>query len=451
MRSYNKTLYFSIGILIVYTVLFVTFIFYSISNFAFSDFYKRLELRRKLAAERLLNTDHSGDQQHLQTEYIENLFNQKEFMAEIDKQGNFRSIVEFPTDLSGQISKNGPSNFKDGKIFYSTNIYQKDGRNYLIGVSAENYFYTHHLAYLRNLLFISLLFACLLIIVISMIVKRSFLKPIHKIIKEVEIIGSESLYLRLNESKDKSVLNKLAATFNSMLNRIETSFETQKNFISNASHELNTPLTSIIVTADLALSKQRTDEEYRTALTRIMDAAGHLEKKTHALLLLARTGYEGNKINFKPTRVDQAVMDAELMVKQINNKFRIKTDFSLLPEDSMRLKVNGVLPLLHLAFSNIISNACKYSADQTAYIALGASKDKVVIVIKDNGIGIPEKELKHIYDPYFRASNTLNYSGYGIGLPLARNIIHMHNGQLRVSSVEGQGTTVTIELPSLFV
>ncbi|MGJ1268646.1 ATP-binding protein [Sphingobacterium spiritivorum] len=451
MRSYNKTLYFSIGILIVYTVLFVTFIFYSISNFAFSDFYKRLELRRKLAAERLLKTDHSGDQQHLQTEYIENLFNQKEFMAEIDKQGNFRSIVAFPADLSGQISKNGPSNFKDGKIFYSTNIYQKDGRHYLIGVSAENYFYTHHLAYLRNLLFISLLFACLLIIVISMIVKRSFLKPIHKIIKEVEIIGSENLYLRLNESKDKSVLNKLAATFNSMLNRIETSFETQKNFISNASHELNTPLTSIIVTADLALSKQRTDDEYRTALSRIMDAAGHLEKKTHALLLLARTGYEGNKINFKPTRVDQAVMDAELMVKQINNKFRIKTDFSLLPEDSMRLKVNGVLPLLHLAFSNIISNACKYSADQTAYIALGASKDKVVIVIKDNGIGIPEKELKHIYDPYFRASNTLNYSGYGIGLPLARNIIHMHNGQLRVSSVEGQGTTVTIELPSLFV
>lgn len=125
------------------------------------------------------------------------------------------------------------------------------------------------------------------------------------------------------------------------------------------------------------------------------------------------------------------------MVKQINNKFRIKTDFSLLPEDSMRLKVNGVLPLLHLAFSNIISNACKYSSDQTAYIALGASKDKVVIVIKDNGIGIPEKELKHIYDPYFRASNTLNYSGYGIGLPLARNIIHMHNGQLRVSSIEG--------------
>ncbi len=449
MRSYNKTLYLFIGILVVCVVLFASFIFYSITNFAFTDFYRRLDLRRKLAAERLLNTEHETDKQALQTEYIEDLLNQKEFMAEVDSQGTVRPLMAFPNVLLPKVSTIGPKNFKDGIIFYSTDIYKKDNRTFLVGVSAENYFYTHHLAYLRNLLFISLLIACLLIIVISMIVKRSFLRPIHQIIEEVENIGSENLHLRLNESKEKNVLNKLAATFNRMLTRIETSFETQKNFISNASHELNTPLTSIIITADLALSKQRSDEDYRTALLRIMEAAGHLEKKTHALLLLARTGYEGNKLTFKPTRIDQAIMDAELMVKEINHTFKIKTDFSLLPEDSMRLKVNGILPLLHLALSNIISNACKYSADQTALIALGASKNSVVIIVKDNGIGIPADELKYVYDPYYRASNTANYSGYGIGLPLTRNIILMHKGTLKVTSIEGTGTTVTIELPSL--
>jgi len=449
MRSYNKTLYLFISILIVCTVLFASFIFYSVTNFAFSDFYRRLDLRRKLAAERLLHIDHQANKQPLETEYVENLLNQKEFMGQIDSQGQIVPIVAFPTDLSAQIPKNGPGNFQDGIIFYSTDIYKKGDREYVIGVSAENYFYTHHLSYLRNLLFICLAIACLLIVVISMIVKRSFLRPIHQIIKEVENIGSQNLYLRLNESKEKNVLNKLAATFNQMLTRIETSFETQKNFISNASHELNTPLTSIMITADLALSKQRTDEEYRKALVRIMESAGHLEKKTHALLLLARTGYEGNKLQFKPVRIDQAIMDAELMVKEINHKFKIKTDFSLLPDDPMRLKVNGVLPLLHLAFSNIISNACKYSADNTALIALGASKGRVIIVIKDNGIGIPAEELQYIYDPYFRASNTINYSGYGIGLPLTRNIILMHSGLLKVTSTEGSGTTVTIELPSI--
>src|SRR5690606_29924624 len=158
------------------------------------------------------------------------------------------------------------------------------------------------------------------------------------LIDEVKKIGSENLYLRLSEDKYKGELHKLANTFNRMLNRVETSFETQKNFISNASHELNTPLTSIMAIADLALTKDRTIEQYKEVMQKIVDAAGNLEKKTSALLLLARTGYErNNKLNFKPVRIDQVIMDAEMTVKAINERFHIKTDFSMLPDDSMKL------------------------------------------------------------------------------------------------------------------
>ncbi|MNY10513.1 Sensor kinase CusS [compost metagenome] len=233
-----------------------------------------------------------------------------------------------------------------------------------------------------------------------------------------------------------------------MLTRLETSFETQKNFISNASHELNTPLTSIIGQADLALSKERSQAQYQRTLLKIIESAEHLEKKTKALLLLARTGFVSNSSSFGPVRIDQVIMDAELMVKAINDKFRIITDFDLLPDDSMRLKVSGNAILLQLALSNIISNACKYSSNRTAYIALGALDKKVFILIKDEGIGIPSEDLQHIYDPYFRASNTDGIDGYGIGLPLARNIIKLHEGSLKVTSIVGKGTTVEIELPT---
>lgn len=120
----------------------------------------------------------------------------------------------------------------------------------------------------------------------------------------------------------------------------------------------------------------------------------------------------------------------------------------MLPDDSMKLKVNGLAPLLQLAISNVVSNACKYSSDHTAYVALGAFENGVLILIKDEGIGIPEKEISYIYDPYFRASNTQHFSGYGIGLPLARNIIKMHDGELSITSTLGKGTTVRIELPT---
>ncbi len=447
MRNYNKILYALITILVIYTTSFVVFIMYSITNFAFSDFYKRLELRRNLAAERMFNGERVATEWSLS--YVEELNKQSEFIVEFDKDNHIIHNSGFNKELWNQIDKSGTSNFKIGNTFYSTKFYEQKGRNFILGVSAENYFYTHHLSYLRNLLIISLLLGLLFVVVVSLLVKRSFIKPISELIGEVEKIGSENLDLRLTLHKDKGVLSKLANTFNQMLTRIETSFETQKNFVSNASHELNTPLTSIIGIADLALSKERKVEEYKQSIQKIADAAENLEKKTSALLLLARTGFENNNLNFKPVRIDQIVMDAEMTVKAINEHFHIKTDFSMLPDDSMKLKVNGSAPLLQLAISNIVSNACKYSKNRTAYVALGAFDKGVLLLIRDEGIGIPEEELSQIYDPYFRASNTTNFSGYGIGLPLARNIIKMHNGQLTVSSALGKGTTVRIELPTI--
>ncbi|OOG18106.1 hypothetical protein BWD42_12570 [Sphingobacterium sp. CZ-UAM] len=448
MNNYNRKLIYLITILVIYVSCFVGFIFYSITNFAFTDFYKRLDLRRNIAAEKFLNSKSASQTDQWSLDFIENLNNQHEFLVEFDKNGKIVQSQGFYTELWDKINKTGTSNFKAGHQFYSTKYFTKNNKHYIVGASAENYFYTHHLAYLRNLLIISLILGILFILVVSVFMKRSFLKPILTMMKEVQQIGSENLDKRLDEEKYKGELHDLAFTFNSMLTRLETSFETQKNFISNASHELNTPLTSIIGQADLALSKERTVEEYQRTLCKIIESAEHLEKKTKALLMLARTGFVSNSTTFNPVRIDQIVMDAELTVKAINDKFKITTDFSLLPDDSMRLKVNGNAILLQLALSNIISNACKYSSNRTAYIALGALNNKVFILIKDKGIGIPSKELGYIYDPYFRASNTNGIDGYGIGLPLARNIIKLHGGTLKVNSVVGEGTTVEIELPT---
>lgn len=424
----------------------MVFIFYSVTNFAFSDFYKRLDLRREITANRVLDTKREGVE--WSKNYIEELFNQTEFVIELNHKNGIKGDNYLDPSIWRKIDKAGPTNFKVGNKFYSTSVYFQNNKRYVIGISAENYFYSHHLAYLRSLLIISLVLGILFVIVVSLLVKRSFIKPVHRLIGEVEKFSSENLFLRLNEDREKGVLQKLAQTFNRMLNRIETSFETQKNFISNASHELNTPLTTIIGIADLALSKDRSVEQYQQSLKKILVSSENLERKTRALLMLAQTGYQNNTLKFTPVRIDQIIMDAEIAVKDINSKFHIKTDFSMLPEDSMKLKVNGSSALLQLAISNLVSNACKYSENHTAYVALGAVEKGVIILIKDKGIGIPEEELKFVYDPYFRASNVSFYSGYGIGLPLARNIIQMHEGKLTISSELAKGTTVRIELPT---
>ncbi|HTH58028.1 MAG TPA: HAMP domain-containing sensor histidine kinase, partial [Cyclobacteriaceae bacterium] len=276
---------------------------------------------------------------------------------------------------------------------------------------------------------------------------RTMDKPVQKIIHEVQKIGSENLHLRLYTPEQNDLLRKLTVTFNDMLNRLETSFNTQNNFVSNASHELNTPLTSIIAEADLALSRERQPHEYKHSLQKIMEEAEKLSKKTKALLFLAQTGFDGKSQKFEKVRIDQLVLDVRETIQKLNAEFKVSIDFNMLPENPEMLKVQGNQQLLHLALSNIIVNACKYSDSRLVYVSLGASDKEVFIVINDSGIGIPEKELQYIYDPYFRASNTTNYEGYGIGLPLSRNIVRLHKGSLHVNSILNHGTTVQINLP----
>lgn len=453
MKTYSKTVLTIVLIFVVYTLIFTGYIYYSFSNFAFEDFYKRLELRAgTIATMQLGEPEESLKVKETYENFLENLPKQKYYILPVE---NNQIVGEIPQEVPSKVVRNTLKskafNYNNADLFYSGLIYEDAKKNkYVVVVSAENYFYTHHIIYLRNLLITSLVFSLLLIFVISHFVLRTLIRPVKSIIKDVNKIGSENLHLRLQvgDAKHKDPISELKYTFNDMLNRIETSFETQKNFISNASHELNTPLTSIIGEADLILSKERSIPEYEKALTNILLEAEKLEEKTKALLFLARTGYTENTKRFDKVRVDELLMEVQQNLSRVNKNLKIKMDFSLLPESPEKLKIKGNEQLLHLAISNIISNASKYSDNNEVYLALGATEQSVVIIIKDKGIGIPESEMPYIFDPYFRASNTFNYEGYGIGLPLSRNIIKMHNGELLIKSVEKSGTTVQIILPT---
>jgi signal transduction histidine kinase len=265
--------------------------------------------------------------------------------------------------------------------------------------------------------------------------------------QKVKDINTENLHLRLGISNNTDEINDLARTFNNMLDRLETSFESQNNFVSNASHELSTPLTSIIGEAELALQKERSAERYKEAMKIILHDAERLKAIIQSLLSLAQTGFDGKKQQLVTLRADEVILSAKRAVDRIYPDNRVRIDYSLLPENEEKLKIQGNENLLTLAITNIILNACKYSENKEVVVGIGSSDTNLIIFIKDSGIGIPEDELRYIYDPFFRASNTGRVKGYGIGLPLARNIIRIHKGILKVNSVVNQGTQVEIFLP----
>jgi signal transduction histidine kinase len=273
------------------------------------------------------------------------------------------------------------------------------------------------------------------------------LKPISDMIKNVEDISITSLNLRVPVLHKNDEIGRLAKTFNNMLERLETSFGTQKVFISNASHELRTPLTSINGQLEVLMMKERSSDEYKESLSSVLDDIRSLIDLSNRLLLIARTSTQSPFKHEKRIRIDEILWQAQEEIKKHNNKFNISITLDQSLTDSDQMLAEGDESLLKVAVSNLIDNACKYSADNSVEILLRQSGKMIEIVFNDQGIGIPEEDQKKVFEPFYRSSNALTYRGSGIGLQLVNQIIKSHNGEIRLTSKVGAGTEVVIMLP----
>lgn len=425
-------------------------IYYFTSQYTFDDFYKRLEIRAVVNARMLVDSTNvqSSVLKEVRQLHLEPLPNQKEYFYEIvDGQITESAIPELPRTFFQEIVANGKSTFRIGETFYSGLRHKGESKEYIVIVSADSYYNTHHLRYLRNVFIVGILVTAVLSLIISVIFSRMVFNPVKEITRRAKEIGIQNLSLRLHHRGSNDEIAELAKTFNNMLDRLETVFVTQQNFISNASHELNTPLTAIIGQAEVALSKTRDTTEYMQSLQIILRKAERLEQITRSLLNLAQTGFDGRVQKNQRIRADQLIWDVKSAIDMIYPDNKVRLNLSQLPENSENLKIRGNEKLLLTALSNIVSNACKYSNNNEVIITIRSSRDRVWITVKDFGIGIPERELEYIYDPFFRASNAMNFDGYGIGLALTKNIIRLHDGDIQVTSGVNAGTTVTISLP----
>lgn len=437
--------------LVTAIILMLSFVVYYITNQnLYEDFYKRLEIRAVIAAKATLEQDETNTSafEEIRKEHLERLRFEKEYFFSADSIKYLRSKTVLPPGFFSDALSKGAARYRDGNTFYEGIYYPDNEGNFIVVVSAENELSAQLISNLRKTLIVTLIGGLLLSFTIGKFYfSKKVLQPIRRITNAVEDISAHNLHKRLEAKPGEDEVSNLSGTFNDMLDRLETAFETQNNFVSHASHELNTPLTAIIGEAEYSLSKPRQPEQYVQSIEVIREAAERLHNITRSLLQLAQTGFNGHAQTFKRMRIDQLIYDAKKTVDNIipDNKVFINT--SLLPENPRKLKLMGNQQLLELAFANIILNAIKYSDNKPVQVAIAAAETKIIILIKDEGIGIPADEIKYIFDPFFRASNTQTFTGYGIGLPLTRNIIRMHKGEIIVQSKENQGTEISLQFP----
>ncbi len=327
------------------------------------------------------------------------------------------------------------------------NVVEKDGKQYFIEVFRTN---ESERAVLQEFAIVFIIANVLGIIAsfgIGRFISRKILNPISEISKTAERISINDLSQRINVPEVNDEVSNLALTFNDMLGRLENSFEKQKQFISNASHELKTPISVIQGYASLIGRWGKSDPEIlQESIDSIKDETEHMSNLINKLFFLARNE-QSEKIDKEELSLNEVVSEVikETSVLDINGAFNLICDDDV----NMLGDFNLIKQLLWVFFENAIKYSDKEYIKVDVYVY--CEENFAVMKISDNGMGINKEDIPYIFDRFFRADKSHNkmVSGNGLGLSIAEIIVKHHDGKIEVLSEEGKGTDFIIKFPKV--
>lgn len=325
--------------------------------------------------------------------------------------------------------------------FESMPIIMQDGSIANLQITKSMETATNNVTTLRLVLIMVTLIALIPVLISSRILSNLITKPVTSMIRTMTDIRQSGAFKRMKlEGSSKDELFQMGQTFNHMIDLLEVNFEKQKQFVSNASHELKTPLT--IIESYASLLKRRGLKEpklFTESIEAIHSEAIRMKEMTEQLLLLARHHEQWN-IELNKLNISQLITQTVKAFKNAYNR-----DIEFIQENDTPLFIETDEKKLKQLLFIFLDNARKYS-DETISVALGHDHDEVYIKIVDHGIGIHESDLPKVFDRFYRVdkARSRKQGGSGLGLSLAKEIADAIGVIIQLDSVLGAGTTVTI-------
>ena len=453
MQIRQKLTYQFVSIVVVILILFSVSVYYFSANYRTESFYSRLKSRAISVANLLIDIDEvdsvllrkieKDNPLSLPYEKIILYNNQNEVLFSTD---NDHTLTITPKILDN-IRLNEEIHFQQGDYEICGILYTSKNNRFEVVASAIDTFGLNKLVNLRNILLIGFGICIIIISITGSIYSKRALRPISKVIREVNDISASSMNLRVDEGNKKDEIAKLAETFNNMLNRLVSAFDVQKSFIANASHELRTPLTAISGQLEVLLLQERSPEFYKKNIISVLDDVKTLKLIANRLLLLMQASAESSEAAFNNIRVDELLWQTRNDIVKTNNSYQIIITFN--PElDENLLTISGNEQLIRSALFNLMDNGCKYSLDHKTEVYLTTQNRQLTIIFTDKGIGISSYDLQFVFEPFYRGKNTEHIKGHGIGLSLVHKIMQLHKGAIHIESELKNGTIVTISFPA---
>jgi signal transduction histidine kinase len=425
----------------------MVFIYLLFTNFTKNDFYRALHERARVAAQLYLEADEISEPalEKIKEEFLTSLPNEiirvydstdeLSFVKENNRNWSKKIINEVRAKKYISYQENDNQivgiSYDDNQgsfviLAAAKDVYGKERQNKLLEIMATLFIAQLLIQFLAGRWF-----------------AKNTLRPIQKVNEQVQKISATDLHLRLEGDKGKDELSILAANFNDLLSRLEHSFDLQKMFIANASHELKTPITNIIGEIEVAVSKERQAEDYEKTLQSVLVEADRLNDIIRNFLLLANAENDIAVQQTELVRFDELLWEIkEIFSRRPNVLLNIQLDE--LPEDETQLYIQTNKTLLTIAISNIIQNGLKFSDGKPVIGSLHFNENKITVRITDKGIGITAHALQNIFEPFYRSPEANSYQGHGMGLYISKKIIELLGGTISVQSEPNVGSEFNI-------
>ena len=361
------------------------------------------------------------------------------------EEGNTMLVPEVIRALT---RKNEAGMRKDEKAIYAAASIDNENAQkigaILLVASAEDIFTA--LASIRQTILLYSVLVGLLVTVLAFFVSQFLLQPLSGILKVVRKMADGHLNQRI-EVKNLDEYSQLADSFNNMTDKLEQVEKTREEFVSNVSHELKTPLSSMkVLSESLLLQGDVPAEMYREFLQDITSEVDRMTNIINDLLSLVKIDQREQGLNIQPIELNSMVEDILKRMSPLAEQRKIV----LLYEDVRTVTIDADEMKMSLAISNIVVNGIKYTPPGgTVKVIVDADHQNAFITVQDTGIGIQEEEQSKIFNRFYRIDKTRDREtgGTGLGLAISHSTVLLHNGSIRLTSKIDEGTVFVVRLP----
>ena len=270
------------------------------------------------------------------------------------------------------------------------------------------------------------------------------LSPIVKINDAAKKVSRGDFSVRLEEKSIAKEIEEIAKSFNIMVKELSNTETLRNDFISNVSHEFKTPLSAIEGYATLLQDERLSKEEQATYISRILENTSRLSKLTQSILSLSKLENQEIVLQQETFMLDEQIRRVLLSYEPLWEEKELNIDLAL-----EATQIYGSKSLLAQVWSNLIDNAIKFSRPGgTLFISCGIFDSRIIVRIRDTGIGMSEEVRKHAFDKFYQGERSHSGLGSGLGLALVQRIVSLSDGTIELQSREGKGTEITVSLKS---